>query len=467
MTDPRLRANLPTQGAVPAADGSWRDAQDLVRHLETQVQIARSPEARVVCRTHLHWPAERAAPLAVGAPWHAVWRPPQSRWSEALGCAALCPVTAIRLHPEGSDFCPVSADLDAVQGWLSDLQVHAPAYVVAGFPQRDGDTVHVPLTLWLPRLWLHGGAPLQVAAVLDRRQPPEQLMAEILALLGCLQDEPAALPAPGQSEPVSAADVEGAIATLRAGDLDKLVVGWASRWQSDASVAQVLARLRRERHDAWVMAWSPPPDAPDGPQVCCASPELLVRTDTNRVETLALAGTLPDGCDPADASLAHFSREHQLVIDHLRRALVRLGAEPQQQPTVVRRAGPLHHLATAISAARPPGLDAWTAALHLHPTPALLGSPRAAALDALARHESAKRSWYGGFAGVLMADGSGTGELAVILRAACQASGTWTAWAGAGLVADTHADLERREIISKHAAIGAMLGLGPAAGTGR
>jgi isochorismate synthase EntC len=112
-----------------------------------------------------------------------------------------------------------------------------------------------------------------------------------------------------------------------------------------------------------------------------------------------------------------------------------------------------------VTAARPAHLDALTVALNLHPTPALLGTPRAEALAAVAALESEPRSWFGGFAGVLSATGDGCGELAVLLRGAERCSGGWRTWAGSGLVQASHEADERDEVDRKHRAIAAGLGL--------
>ena len=67
----------------------------------------------------------------------------------------------------------------------------------------------------------------------------------------------------------------------------------------------------------------------------------------------------------------------------------------------------------------------------LHPTPAVCGAPREAAMQRLAREE-AERGWYGGAIGWTSA--SGDGELAVALRAALLDGAGAHVWAGAGIV---------------------------------
>lgn len=97
-------------------------------------------------------------------------------------------------------------------------------------------------------------------------------------------------------------------------------------------------------------------------------------------------------------------------------------------------------------------MDALTAALTLHPTPALLGVPRQRALTLLELTEPA-RALYGGCVGRLTCDGSGDGEVVVLLRGVAQQGGQWHARAGAGLVPGSVPADESVEIAQKLAAI--------------
>jgi isochorismate synthase EntC len=70
---------------------------------------------------------------------------------------------------------------------------------------------------------------------------------------------------------------------------------------------------------------------------------------------------------------------------------------------------------------------------RLHPTPAVGGAPREAALRWLAEHEQGDRGWFAGPIGYLQSNGDG--EFAVALRSALARGMRATAWAGAGIVA--------------------------------
>ncbi len=92
----------------------------------------------------------------------------------------------------------------------------------------------------------------------------------------------------------------------------------------------------------------------------------------------------------------------------------------------------------------------------LHPTPALGGTPRDAALDWIARCERAPRGWYAGPVGWCDADGDGAFHVA-IRAALLQGARAWT-YAGAGLVAGSDPDTEWAETEAKMAPMRAALG---------
>lgn len=191
-----------------------------------------------------------------------------------------------------------------------------------------------------------------------------------------------------------------------------------------------------------------------------ATPERLVRVRGNRLWTMALAGTARRGATAAEdralgaALLASDKdrREHAAVVDAVRGVLaqvpdleVSVAPEPR-----LRRLATMQHLETPITARSTSRLDVLDFARRLHPTPALAGAPRAAALDLIARLEPDGRGWYGGGVGWL--DGKGDGDIAVGIRGLLIREGAATAYAGAGLVAGSDAAAEGREIELKLAA---------------
>jgi menaquinone-specific isochorismate synthase len=117
---------------------------------------------------------------------------------------------------------------------------------------------------------------------------------------------------------------------------------------------------------------------------------------------------------------------------------VRMPDEP-----IVRRVGSIAHLFTPVSGTLKPGLGLWDAAMALHPTPAVAGSPTDAALRFLGREEPLTRGWYAG--GVGWGDAHGNGWLGVGLRSMLWEPGRATVFSGCGIVSGSDPEAEWRE----------------------
>ncbi|NIP77728.1 MAG: isochorismate synthase, partial [Gemmatimonadetes bacterium] len=83
----------------------------------------------------------------------------------------------------------------------------------------------------------------------------------------------------------------------------------------------------------------------------------------------------------------------------------------------------------------------------LHPTPAVCGLPRDAALAFLAEEEPFERGWYAGPVGWF--DGDGNGVFAPALRTAVSTGSGWRLFAGAGIVEGSVPALEWEETAIK------------------
>lgn len=80
---------------------------------------------------------------------------------------------------------------------------------------------------------------------------------------------------------------------------------------------------------------------------------------------------------------------------------------------------------------------------ELHPTPAVGGFPRDAALDEIRNTEQLDRGWYAGPLGWIGA--SGHGEFAVALRSGLVHGNSATLFAGCGIVASSDPEAEYAE----------------------
>ncbi|MBI4819091.1 MAG: isochorismate synthase [Deltaproteobacteria bacterium] len=163
-----------------------------------------------------------------------------------------------------------------------------------------------------------------------------------------------------------------------------------------------------------------------------ASPEPLIELDGDQIRTLALAGTRAQGVGRA-AELLESAKdrvEHEHVAQALEAALAEGCHEVFRGPTSIRSAADLLHLATPISGRTQGGtLFSWME--KLHPSPAVVGAPRKAAMAHLERHEPLQRGWYTGAIGYVHKTGGGAW---VAIRSALLGSNAATLYAGAGIV---------------------------------
>lgn len=184
-----------------------------------------------------------------------------------------------------------------------------------------------------------------------------------------------------------------------------------------------------------------------------ASPELLVARSGKRFEARPLAGSIGRSPDPGedrrlgDALLADPKEqaEHAFVVEEICTHLAALAVTLERPPVPrLERLPTVQHLATSITGTT--GARLLDLVDALHPTAAVGGVPRAAALDRIAQLEGMDRGWYAG--GVGWADPGGDGEVAVALRGALLRRREALIYAGAGIVAgsDPAAEVAETEL---------------------
>jgi salicylate biosynthesis isochorismate synthase/menaquinone-specific isochorismate synthase len=175
-----------------------------------------------------------------------------------------------------------------------------------------------------------------------------------------------------------------------------------------------------------------------------ASPELLVRRDGQRAQTVALAGTTRRSADPSvDDHLGEQllnspkEREEQsIVARRIERALepVSLWVAAAGDPVLV-RVHNVQHLATPIRAQLADPVPAVELAGLLLPTPAVGGEPSEVALPLIPALEGLDRGWYAGAVG--WTDLAEDGEFCVALRCALLRGSTAHLYAGCGIVRES------------------------------
>lgn len=174
-----------------------------------------------------------------------------------------------------------------------------------------------------------------------------------------------------------------------------------------------------------------------------ATPERLARVEAGNLETVALAGSLPRGKDAEEDALlqqrlltdARLRKEHGIVVEHILTQL-----KPLTESLAVSERRPLllpnvQHLQVQIRGSLRKGYDVLDVVQALHPTAALGGEPRQAALEWLERLEPFDRGWYGAPFGWV--DAQGDGDFYVALRCGLLQGTQAILYAGAGILPES------------------------------
>lgn len=246
------------------------------------------------------------------------------------------------------------------------------------------------------------------------------------------------------------AAVARALERIGRGEFEKIVLARAQELEADRPLhpLTMLNGLRQRFPDCYSFSFA----IGRGPSFIGASPERLVRVSKGTLETEALAGSIRRGATASeDAALAAAlvrsekdQREHRQVIDDIVARLAPLGIAPNvpAQPQV-RRLANVQHLHTPVTAALPQHVRVLDVLGAMHPTPAVGGSPRGAAVARIRELEGFPRGLYAGALGWLNARGGG--EFFVGIRSALVEGARARVYAGAGIVAGSTPEKEFAE----------------------
>jgi menaquinone-specific isochorismate synthase len=251
--------------------------------------------------------------------------------------------------------------------------------------------------------------------------------------------------------------VATATARIRAGELEKVVLAREIAVTADApiDVAAVVRRLRLGFPGCYTFLV-------DG--FVGASPELLVARHGGEVRSQPMAGTAPRRGDPAaDADAVarlqaspSYRHEHQVTIDAVYDALVPFCSylDFEAEPSVVALPNVTHLATTVAGQLSTPAPSVLELVAALHPTPAVCGRPRAAALAVIDELEGFDRGPYAGAVG--WTDRHGNGEWAVAIRSAVIDGSRARVFGGNGIVGDSDPPTE---LIETRAKLQAVLGV--------
>ncbi len=246
------------------------------------------------------------------------------------------------------------------------------------------------------------------------------------------------------------AAVAKALERIGAGEFNKIVLARTRTVRAEAPLhpLRMLNGLRQTFPDCYAFSVA----NGRGQSFIGATPERLARVSRGILETEALAGSARRGASAAEDAQRGGAllrsekdrREQRLVLDSICRRLEPLGLtlEFADEPSL-RKLANVQHLHTAVRATLPESVRLLDVVARLHPTPAVGGSPRAAAVARIRELEGFPRGLYAGALGWLNARGGG--EFFVGLRAAVVDGATARLFAGAGIVAGSSPDQEWAE----------------------
>jgi menaquinone-specific isochorismate synthase len=313
------------------------------------------------------------------------------------------------------------------------------------------------------------GACLTVSA---RRgsEPPQAIVANWRRAAAALAAQRAPARLPGRILAIEASPaaedwqdrVRATRAAIGAGRFAKAVIARRLRVAlAQAPDAAVLAqRLMAKHADCHVIVM------PHGAgRVVAATPELLALKRGAVCVSHAVAGTArrygDAASDARSAAALQASpkerREHALVVGEIAARMAALcdAVAPAPEPALLRLRH-VQHLWTKVSGHLRNGADLLDVATRLHPTPAVLGLPAAAAGAWLAELGERRDGLYTGVAGWI--DGNGDGDAVVLLRSAWLAGNAAVLWAGAGIMAESDPAAELAETELKLATMLEVLG---------
>ncbi len=181
-----------------------------------------------------------------------------------------------------------------------------------------------------------------------------------------------------------------------------------------------------------------------------ASPEKFLYLHDNTLETTALAGTKTE-----EESWGSKEEEEQAIVTQfIEDSLCDLHNVEVSAPETI-KAGNLYHIKANIKAEYDSTTDLSSLIHKLHPTPAVGGYPKEAALRLIASTEKHERSYYSGFAGPVNGDDST--HLFVNLRCARIFKNGVGLFVGGGLTAASNAEKEWKETENKAKTLMAVL----------
>jgi len=244
---------------------------------------------------------------------------------------------------------------------------------------------------------------------------------------------------------------------IAAGDIMQVVLSQRMAMPFDASPLSLYRALRSLNPSPYMFYY----DLGDF-HIVGASPEILVRKESDTVTLRPIAGTRPRGATrDADEALAQElladpkeRAEHVMLLDLGRNDVGRVAAVGTVKVTdqmIVERYSHVMHMVSNVEGRLRPGLTALDVLRASFPAGTVSGAPKVRAMEIVDELEPSRRGIYAGAVGYVSFQGDM--DLAIAIRTAVLKDGTLYAQVGAGIVHDSVPENEWRETISKASAV--------------
>ena len=289
------------------------------------------------------------------------------------------------------------------------------------------------------------------------RQRLTQQVQKAAALPGCGQEKLDFSARYGKVRPEFLTMITKAKEHIAAGDAFQIVLSEQFEAPVTQSPFRFYRRLRQVNPSAYMFYLNF-----GAKQLIGASPEMLVKLDADKVYTYPIAGSRPRGKTAAeDQQLAEElcqdgkeCAEHAMLVDLSRNDLGRIscpGSVVVHKLMQVEKFSHIMHMVSEVCGRVRPDYSALDVLKACFPAGTLSGAPKIRAMEIIEVLEEKKREAYGGTVGYL--DFNGNMDMCITIRTIRLEAGQAVIRAGAGIVADSVADREYREILQKAGAL--------------
>lgn len=244
--------------------------------------------------------------------------------------------------------------------------------------------------------------------------------------------------------------VSEGLTKIAEGKMEKIVFARATKlfFKERVSTYTLLRYLQTREKGEVLFAFTPGENKSESPSFLGLTPETFYIRHKRKIETVALAGTIPKKenalfllQDPK--SLEEFQIVERWISAKL--ALLCQEVHSSPLPTVV-ETHHLYHLLRSFTGNLKQRISDQDLFSCLHPTPALGGLPQKEAVDALFAIELFDRGWYGAPIGWVSKEDA---HFVVAIRSALIETETLTSFAGVGIVRGSDPGAEWEELETK------------------